>query len=511
MQASGEMQTPMLARPNFIADVGSTHPRGDAPGKAAGGPEGEDGECAATVFGTTVNLANTIIGAGLLTLPFAIYVSGGLLNALALFVLVAAGSACGFLYLIECCEDHGVFTYKEIGERALGVGWPVELMKMLYTFGTCTAYMVLIGDFVTSLSAEIAPGDSRFLRQLHDVFSSRTSSTILVAAALCFPLSLLRSLNALRFTSLLAIACIAYTVLAVAGTFAVKHHFRVADSVRLTSFSPTILGCLPLMGVSLTGHYNAPRLYYEMRDRSESKSRAVVAGAIATCVVCYSVMALSGYLMFGDRVDGDILNNLSSTGSVAVLARLALLVTIVFSYPLVFNAVRSSAHEFVHGWRSHRPPARAPAPGLLPDSLRPPEASKQLSLAQAAVYSCAFVTLHVAIALAVPQVEVVLGYNGSVFGTSIVYMCVLRPHAPPRAAPRRVLTVHGRRPRDHSLPALMVMKTRERRRRETPIVLADDRVRAGGLTAGPILLLIFGLLMLVGGVVSTALYSTGGA
>ena len=36
-------------------------------------------------------------------------------------------------------------------------------------------------------------------------------------------------------------------------------------------------------------------------------------------------MALSGYLMFGDRVDGDILNNLSTTGSVAVLARLALL------------------------------------------------------------------------------------------------------------------------------------------------------------------------------------------
>ena len=85
--------------------------------------------------------------------------------------------------------------------------------------------------------------------------------------------------------------------------------------------------------------------------------------------------------------------------------------------------------------------------------------------------------------------------------------------APPARPPgaRRVLTVHRRRPRDDSLPALMVMKTRERRRRETPIVLADDRVRAGGLTAGPILLLIFGLLMLVGGVVSTALYSTGGA
>ena len=478
MQASGEMQTPLLARPNFIADAGAAPPGGDALGKAAGGPEGEEGECAATVFGTTVNLANTIIGAGLLTLPFAIYVSGGLLNALALFVLVAAGSACGFLYLIECCEHHGKFTYKEIGERALGVGWPVELVKMLYTFGTCTAYMVLIGDFVTSLSAEIAPGDSRLLRRLHDVFSSRTSSTILVAATLCFPLSLLRSLNALRFTSLLAIGCIAYTVLAVAGTFAVEHHFRVADSVRLTSFSPTILGCLPLMGVSLTGHYNAPRLYYEMRDRSESKFRAVVAGAIATCVVCYSVMALSGYLMFGDRVDGDILNNLSTTGSVAVLARLALLVTIVFSYPLVFNAVRSSAHEFVHGWW-RRPHARAPGPGLLPDSLRPPEASKQLSLAQAVAYSLAFVTLHVAIALAVPQVEVVLGYadrspdrvtmpvddvsdrcglqhaarltrtdgrappagryNGSVFGTSIVYMCVLRPHDPRarrRAAPR---------------------------------------------------------------------------
>ena len=54
MQASGEMQTPLLARPNFIADAGAAPPGGDALGKAAGGPEGEEGECAATVFGTTV-------------------------------------------------------------------------------------------------------------------------------------------------------------------------------------------------------------------------------------------------------------------------------------------------------------------------------------------------------------------------------------------------------------------------------------------------------------------------
>ena len=52
---------------------------------------------------------------------------------------------------------------------------------------------------------------------------------------------------------------------------------------------------------------------------------------------------------------------------------------------------------------------------------------------------------------------------------------------------------------------------RERRKAETPIVLADDAVRAGGVTVGPVLLLVFGLLMLIGGVVSTALYSTGGA
>ena len=35
MQASGEMQTPLLARPNFIADAGAAPPGGDALGKAA--------------------------------------------------------------------------------------------------------------------------------------------------------------------------------------------------------------------------------------------------------------------------------------------------------------------------------------------------------------------------------------------------------------------------------------------------------------------------------------------
>ena len=121
MAAPSELQTPLIR--NFIAE-GDGVSHGGALGKESG--SGED-ECSATVFGTTVNLCNTIIGAGLLTLPFAIYVSGGLLNALALFVLVAVGSACGFLFLCECCEMTGKFTYKELGESAIGTGWPVEL------------------------------------------------------------------------------------------------------------------------------------------------------------------------------------------------------------------------------------------------------------------------------------------------------------------------------------------------------------------------------------------------
>ena len=439
-------------------------------------------EKGASLASSIVNLANTIIGAGLLTLPFAMKISGGVIPFALLFVCVSVGSAYGFRLLCRCCELTGKYTYRELGDAALpGRGWLIEAAKGAYTTGTCIAYMVLIADFSTLLADDVFPHDhgSRFIRTLNTIFSSRSTATIVLAVLCCFPLSLLRSLNALRFTSLLSIACISYTVLAVLGTFAFKYHFKVNDTVKLISVSPEFLGALPLMSVSMTGHHNAPTFYRELRNRSEARFGTVVNCALIICLTAYTIMATSGYLCFGSSVQGDVLNSLVVGSGVAIIARFALLITIITSYPLVFNSMRLAARELLGS-----------ATGF--------GSGTEMTSLGALAYSTVFVSLHVVVALLVPQVEVVLGYNGSVFGTSIVYI----------------------------MPALMCIKltskrsgssarTDTRSENDTEKALLEDQMETtthiSPLPWGyPVALIVFGAVMMIGGCVSTALNAAGG-
>ena len=314
------------------------------------------------------------------------------------------------------------------------------MIKGLYTMGTCIAYMVLVGDFLTLLADDLFPiqmndntnNSAGSASSHHDIYhffhallSNRCSATIMITVLCMFPLSLLRSLNALRFTSGLSIVCIAYTVAAVAGTYIFKYHMKINETVKLVSISPKALTALPLLSVSFTGHYNAPRLYYELGDRSVSRFRIVVTIALSICAVCYSVMALSGYFCFGSSVDGDILNNLRVGSDVAIIARAALLFTIVFSYPLVFHSMRASVHQFMtrrkydhevenqngkddlsYKDEEEKKNLLSMANGEIKEkkSENDGNSEKEITFTEALLYSITFITMHVIIALLVPQV-----------------------------------------------------------------------------------------------------------
>lgn len=57
-------------------------------------------------------------------------------------------AAYAFILLAKCCEQTRVYSYKELGVRAFGVdaGSLIQWVVLLYTFGSCVGYVVLIGE-----------------------------------------------------------------------------------------------------------------------------------------------------------------------------------------------------------------------------------------------------------------------------------------------------------------------------------------------------------------------------
>lgn len=104
-------------------------------------------------------------------------------------------------------------------------------------------------------------------------------------------------------------------------------------------------------------------------------------------------------MVFGEETEGNILNNYDDDDIAADIARMALTFVIVFTYPLAFFSFRASVLEFSPTW--------------LRTSTRTRD-HVWLTLA--------LLSLTTLIGILVPSVQVVLGLNGAINGTFMVYI-----------------------------------------------------------------------------------------
>ncbi|KNC53700.1 glutamine-scyllo-inositol transaminase [Thecamonas trahens ATCC 50062] len=136
----------------FTAGVGSrtsargAHPRGTA-----------------SVLTSTVNLTNTIVGGGMLALPFAVK-SAGLVLAVALLVAVMITTAFSVGLLVEAGKSTRAPLFTDLTAATLGRKWVpvVQISVILQSYGTCIGYYIIIADMIQPLLAELWPGGSFF-------------------------------------------------------------------------------------------------------------------------------------------------------------------------------------------------------------------------------------------------------------------------------------------------------------------------------------------------------------
>lgn len=162
----------------------------------------------ASVVVSVCNLANCAIGAGVLSLPFAIRHTGAALG-LVLACAVAAVIVFTLDVLVRAGEAHGAVSYQELVRKALGpaASHLVSLTLVVYIFGSCVAYQIIIADAAGAV-----------LRGALGVSHLALTREVVIAATACavlLPLSLLRRTTSLAPASTLSVVALAYTTVAV--------------------------------------------------------------------------------------------------------------------------------------------------------------------------------------------------------------------------------------------------------------------------------------------------------
>lgn len=286
-----------------------------------------------TVASSTVNLIKTIVGAGLLAIPFA-YRADGVLLAIFLILTAAFTSAYGMFILAKCSKTllnprhSSFFTLCSITYPNLSLLF--DLAMFIQCFGVGLSYLILIGDLFPSL------------------FGGSRTDWILLSALVIVPLSSLRQLDSLKYTSIIGLIALSYIGALITMTYLFGDYpapkvswVSIIDSHgALTTFSIIIF--------AFTGSMNLFSIINELKENSMTNIKKIINNSVLVSASCFVLLGLFGYLTFGIDTLGNIMLNYDSNKLSVKVARFNLGLMVILSFPLLFHPCRISTNNMIH-------------------------------------------------------------------------------------------------------------------------------------------------------------------
>jgi len=306
-----------------------------------------------SISAASVNLTKNLMGAAIFSLPQALGRSSLLPGLITMFG-VGAVQASSFVLIAVLCRQYGVHTYRGICSAAFGrrSGCIVDFLIATNSFFICVAYQILVADFLQ--------------KAVHGLFGlvsvSRSALIWTTLLTMTLPLSHVRNLSPLQYTSILGLGIIALVYL-----YVVSDMFKNFDIARLNLQSNLlridmgIFSTLFLCTETFQAHYNAPKFFRELGCdlRAHTCSTAL---SFSAAFLVYSSFAVAGLGLFGPDILGNVLRNfpVQSGNHAILLAWLGMSFAIICTYPLVFTTGRDSLISLVPELRrmSKRHPGR---------------------------------------------------------------------------------------------------------------------------------------------------------
>jgi amino acid permease len=163
-------------------------------------------------------------------------------------------------------------------------------------------------------------------------------------------------------------------------------------------FQPQALILVSILSTGYVAHYNAPKFYYELKDHTPERFNIVVGVSFICSAIIYGMVSSVGFLTFGGHCAGYILDNYSTADPLAFVARFGIVLSLAFSYPLLFIGGREGLLDLI----------KVPLPRRTP-----------LFTKISTVMLLAVITL---LAIAIPNLTFVLAFGGATLSTCLIYI-----------------------------------------------------------------------------------------
>lgn len=290
------------------------------------------------------NLTNTIIGSGVLGLPYAL-ANSGLILGLCL-VLLSSGLAIFSLHLlsISATKVPPPASFYSVTEASVPqLTFLIDLAVAIQCFGVCASYLIVVGGLMPDVVTQLGVTSGFFTERY---------PWILLGFALVAPLSCFHKMDALKFTSGLSVAFVLFLmVMVVLYSLDIDTLESCTDDgdddgecvgdKPMFSLDGNTFRVLSIFIFAFSCQTNIFAVVNELRNPTQKRFDAISGSAIFSAGSIYVTVAIAGFLTYGTEVESNILISYPKA-TLTTVARICVSLLVSFSFPILFLPGRSS-------------------------------------------------------------------------------------------------------------------------------------------------------------------------
>uniref|UniRef100_A0A7S4IB43 Amino acid transporter transmembrane domain-containing protein n=1 Tax=Vannella robusta TaxID=1487602 RepID=A0A7S4IB43_9EUKA len=307
-------------------------------------------------IGAIFNVISSVLGGGILSFPYA-FAAAGILNGIFSTLILSVFAYAALIIIIltyETFAKEKADSYQSVVRAVFGRGMELFMILSiaLYSFGSCIAFLVIIGDQFVPIIQEFLGYDAWYASRW---FIISTTTLVIV-----LPLCLMKEINRLKYSSFLATAMVYYFALmviyfALMGTVddtGAQTEPLIDNTVPIASewnwkFSLQYFQSIPIICFAFQCHLSIIPIYKAMKDASPKRAAGISCIALINCTALYVLVGLFGYLTFFCLTQSDVLLNYDESNVAVIICRAGMGLVSCFAYPILNFVARLAINDFI--------------------------------------------------------------------------------------------------------------------------------------------------------------------
>ncbi|GAA5970576.1 hypothetical protein JCM11641_007359 [Rhodosporidiobolus odoratus] len=297
------------------------------------------------IWAGIANMSNSILGAGIIGLPYALR-EAGFFSGIILLLILGSVTDWTIRLIVLNAKMSGRRTYIDIMDSCFGRHGraAVSFFQFAFAFGGMCAFTVITGDTLPRVLLAIVGDDHG---SLVDFLISRHVVTTVLTVGISYPLSLYRDIEKLSHASTLALISMVVIVFSVGirGP-GVDETLKGDSSTRWTFLEPGVFEAIGVISFAFVCHHNSLLIYGSLRTPTLDRFAQITHVSTALSMVACLCMSISGFLVFTDRTQGNILNNFAEDDTLINIARACFGANMFATLPLEAFVCREVAETY---------------------------------------------------------------------------------------------------------------------------------------------------------------------